>query len=686
MPLSQENRIIKIATPLGENKLLLRSFSGQEEVSRLFRFDLDLLSEDYAIDPTKIVGKNVTISVALGQQETRFINGYVSRFVDVRPELRLAQYRAEVVPWFWFLTRTTDCRIYQKKTVPDIVEDVFKRFNFSDYDIAGIQGKHEKWEYCVQYRETSFAFVSRLLEEEGIFFYFRHEDGKHVMVLGDQNKAFENSTPDKFSMQRLDGAQSLLEEGMIRSWDHEYEFRPGKWTQTDFNFETPTTSLMSTQDSIIDLEGNKSFEIYDYPGAYETKAKGDNLTRTRIEEEEVPHNVVSADSNIPSLTAGYRFTLEDHEKEKENEAYILTSVSHAARQSEFYSEDPNELSYSNSFTCIPDPVKFRPARVTAKPMVHGLQTAIVVGPKGEEIYTDQFGRVKVQFHWDRLGKYDENSSLWIRVSHLWAGKRWGAVFHPRIGQEVIVQFEEGDPDRPMIVGRLYNGIEMPPYDLPGEQTKSTIKSYSSKGGDGFNEIRFEDKKGSEQLFIHAEKHQDIRVKKSTYETIGSSRHLIVGGSQLEKVGGDKHLTVTGNQNEKIDGTISREAAMDIQEKAGMSYAMDAGMDIHLKAGMKVIIEAGMQISLKVGGNFIDIGPAGVTIVGTMVKINSGGAAGTGAGSAPEAPKKPKAADKAKPGAESKLPPPKKPPKPSTYSPQATALKKAAAAGAAFCPT
>jgi len=684
MALTQENRFIKLVTPLGANKLLVRGISGREEVSRLFRFHLELLSEDHEIQAADIIGKNVTVSIERGGQQPRFVNGIVARFTFLRPEGALARYRAEVVPWLWFLTQSADCRIYQKKTVPEIVEDVFGRFPVADYSLS-IQGTHEAWEYCVQYRETACAFVCRLLEQEGISFYFRHEDGKHTMVLGDHNGAFEACEPELTPLELAHGGHSL-EEGAIRSWEHQYEFRPGKWTQTDFNFERPATSLFSTQDSVTQMGGSQDFEIYDFPGEFKTKAQSDQMTRLRIEAEGVPHSVVTGESTCQSFVPGYRFKIEDHEKADENQSYIHTAVSHVAEQGGFYTGDPHQNSYLNSFTCIPNSVKFRPARLTPKPTIQGLQTAIVVGPSGEEIYTDKYGRVKVQFHWDRVGQYDQDSSAWVRVSHVLAGKGWGAVFHPRIGQEVIVQFEEGDPDWPIIVGRLYNALEMPPYTLPDEQTKSTIKTFSSKGGGGFNEVRFEDKKGEEQLFIHAEKQQDIRVKESTFETIGAERHLIVGGSQLEKVGEDKHLTVTGDQNEKVDGTISRHAGMDIQEKAGMNYAMDAGMAIHLKAGMTVVIEAGIQLSLKAGASFIDISPAGIFIVGTpMVMINSGGAAGSGAGSSPAAPKEPAEADTAIPGEMSELPPPAPPPPPNTFGPQATTFMQAAQSAAAFCP-
>jgi type VI secretion system secreted protein VgrG len=308
-------------------------------------------------------------------------------------------------------------------------------------------------------------------------------------------------------------------------------------------------------------------------------------------------------------------------------------------------------------------------------VVEGIQTAKVTGPKGEEIYTDKYGRVKVQFHWDRKGDRDEKSSCWIRVSSTFAGSQYGAIFTPRMGHEVVVDFLEGDPDRPLITGSVYNANLMPPYELPAEKTKSTTKTDSSIGGKGFNEIRFEDKKGEEQVFVHGERNLDVRIEKDAMEWIGQDRHLIVKRDQMEMVEGDKHLTVTGDRNEKIDGSVSLKVGMDKQEKVGMKHALDAGQEIHLKAGTKVVIEAGVQVTMKVGGNYVDVGPGGVTIQGTIVKINSGGSPGSGAGSSPDPPKPPAEADKAKPG----IAPP-------SSSPQANALQSASNSGAPLCHT
>jgi len=687
---TQDNRFIRIDTTLGVDELLLHSFNGEEGISKLFHFELAMHSENRSIQFDSIVGKKATVTVFLPDGSKRHINGIISSFSQggsspleggTAPTV-FTSYYATLVPWLWALTRTSDCRIFQNMSVPDIIAKVFKEHGFSDF-ANRLYGAFDPREYCVQYRETDFNFVSRLMEEEGIYYFFEHTQDKHILVLANRPNEFKSSPLHKeVSYKSVIGDKR--EQDVINEWNQSQEVRPGQYTLADFNFQQPTLDLTAT---VIGKDERK-LEIYDYPGEYREKGQGERLAGIRMEEEQTPLIVISGSSACGGFTPGYRFDLRDHYRRDFNKSYVLTSVYHSADQGADYRSSVEhaaaEFHYANRFQCVPHPTAFRPPRLTPTPVVHGSQTAIVVGPSGEEIYVDKYGRVKVQFHWDREGKYDENSSCWMRVSQNWAGKRWGAMFIPRIGQEVIVDFLEGDPDQPIITGRVYNGDSMPPYALPDEKTKSAIKSYSSKGGGGFNEIRFEDKKGEEQVFIHAEKQQDNRVKKDSLEWVGAERHLIVKQDQLEKVEGDKHLQIKGDQNEKVDGTVSLKAGMDLQEKVGMKAALDAGVEIHLKAGVNLVIESGVTLTLKVGGNFINLNQTGVFIQGTMVMINSGGMAGSGSGASPEAPKAPKEADKADPGAKPEMPKPKTPVKPKIYSPGALALKQASQSGMPFC--
>ena len=719
MPYTQEHRLIRIATPLGGDELLIKGFRGHEEISRLFQFELSLLSHNHSIDFKKVIGGNVTVSILLENGEERFFNGIVASFSQNSGNVQVegsgavfSQYTATIVPWLWLLTKTADLRIFQNKSSIDIIEQIFTEKGLSDYT-KKLNGTYHPRTYCVQYRETDFSFISRLMEEEGISYYFSHENGKHTLVLADANTAYSPCLHHATVRYQISSGRGVfLNEDMIKTLELRNEIRVGKYSLNDYNFETPATNLLVGMESNQNL-GSGELEVYDYPGLYAKRAEGDGFVKVRIQAEEVRIASIYGSSDVRGFASGSSFTLEDYYRdEMNNKKYLLTAVDHAAEQQGFGSGGGGENRYTNAFTCIPLDTPFRPHRLTPKPVVEGVQTAIVVGPAGEEIYTDEHGRVKVQFHWDRESKANENSSCWMRVGQLWAGNGWGAVYIPRIGQEVIIDFLEGDPDRPIVIGSVYHGTNRPPYALPNEKTKSTIKSNSSKGGEGFNEIRFEDKKGSEQIFVHGEKDLDIRIKDTHKEYIGNEQHLTVEKDQLIEMKGSVHRVVAKDIIEKIDGEFhayigadrvvridggdqlhchrdyklevegstnikthmshnqesqsnySLKSGANIYLKAGDNIGVESGMAIHIKGGMTVVIEAGMQLSLKAAGSFIDIGPAGVSISGPLVNINSGGAAASGDGCSPTAPAlpglldypiKPKLPVEAKPGKVDKAP-------------------------------
>jgi type VI secretion system secreted protein VgrG len=654
MPYSQENRLISLTTPLGEDVLLLAGFSGHEAISRLFSFHLDLLTEHGPIDFTEIIGKNVTISVTQSDNTPRYFNGMVSQFAQSDSDTNLIHYQMEVVPWTWMLTRYADCKIFHNKKVGDILEQVFQDRGFQDYKLS-LNGSYSPLEYCVQYRETDFNFISRLMEANGIFYFFQHEKGKHTMVIADSSSSHEPCPgQESAGYNMVSGGHDA--DDVVNSWNIEQELRTGKYTLTDYNFKTPSASLLATESTIVSVGGNASFEIFDYPGEYATRGDGSTFAKLRMQEEEAGHLVAHGSSVCRAFTSGYKFDLADHYQDSMNTSYVLTEIQHIASVGGTYSgRDGDSGSYSNHFTCIPATVPFRPARLTPKPFVQGPQTAVVVGKNsdvddgddgvggdGEEIWVDKYGRVIVLFPWDRAGK----CSCRVRVSQDWAGQGWGAITIPRVGQEVIVSFLEGDPDRPIITGRVYNADQTVPYPLPDNQTRSTFKTRSSKGGgtDNYNELRFEDKKGDEQIFLRGEKDFDTRLKNDIREWVGNDRSLIVTQDQMEKAGGDLHSQVTGNINQKVGQNLSLQVGQNLYEKSGTNFAHEAGQVIHLKAGMTVVLEAGSELTLKVGGNFIDINPSGISIVGTMVMINSGGSAGSGCGSSPTSPKDPDEAD------------------------------------------
>jgi len=685
---SQETRIIAVQTPLGDDVLLLQKLKGVEGISRSFEFHLDLLSENSAIAFNDIIGQRVTITIHLPSDNNRYINGFVKRFIQSGRDNRFYHYQAEVVPWLWFLTRNANCRMFQEKSPVEIIKQVFTDLGFSGDFRDKTTASYPTREYCVQYRETDFNFVSRLMEEYGIFYYFEHEVTKHTLVLADATSAHQPCPNQATAI--FDNTGRLLGEERVTAFEIGQELKTGECSMSDYNFETPLMDLDVSEPTVFTVGNNGTFELYDYPGIYTKKPDGEKVVKVRMQEQEASHMTGDGESTCGAFTPGYRFDLQEHYRPDLNQSYVLTEVEQDGNcgSSYYTSQAEDDETYTNEFSVIPYSVPYRPDRTTRRPVVQGPQTAVVVGPSGEEIYVDKYGRVKVQFFWDREGKANENSSCWVRVSQLWAGKNWGAMWIPRIGQEVIVDFLEGDPDRPVITGRVYNADQMPPYPLPDEKTKSTIKSYSSKGGGGFNEIRFEDKKGSEQIFIHAEKNKDIRIKADLMENVGNDTNLTVEKDQKEKIKGDKHLQVVGDHNQKVGGSESLKVGQNLQEKIGQNYAVDAGTEIYLKAGMNLVIESGTTLTLKVGGNFINLNSGGIFIKGTMVMLNSGGAAGSGSGCSPDTPKDPVEADDAKPG-EASGPPvhfmeTRTVTPPSSYSPAALVLKAAAQSGAPFC--
>jgi type VI secretion system secreted protein VgrG len=492
----------------------------------------------------------------------------------------------------------------------------------------------------VQYRETDFNFVSRLLEEEGIFYYFEHTEDKHTMVLADDVSAFAAcpNQPNDASVQFAPTTGGRLDNDVVFTLEAEYRVQTGTASHTDYDFTKPNASLFAT------LAGTQKGEAYDYPGKYATKDDGDHYARIRLEELEVGISTVRGASNCMGFESGYKFTLTNHYRDAANMDYTLLMVEHRARNTSYSAGQVDPFEYKNRFEAIPNSVPFRPARRARKPVIDGTQTAVVVGKSGEEIWTDQYGRVVVQFFWDRQGTSNENSSCWIRVAQGWAGKQWGYICIPRIGQEVIVSFLEGDPDRPIITGSVYNAVQMPPYTLPDNQTQSTWKSMSSKGGGGFNELRFEDKKGSEQIFIHGEKDMDMRIKNDRREWIGEDRHLVVVRDKLEKtgrdshldltrdhiekIGRDHHLTISGKEAISITGSHSLAVTGDVIEQFSGNHSSQVTQNLYLKA-MQVVIEGMTGLTINVGGSFVTINSGGVFISGPMVMINSGGSALSG---------------------------------------------------------
>ena len=628
MSLTQQDRNVAVTTPLGADVLVLRTFHGHEELSQLFQYDLELLSEDPAVRFEDVIGKAVTVRLRMSGDRVRYFNGFVSRFTQVSPLNRYPRYRAVVVPWLWFLTRSADCQIFQKKSVPQILEEVFKKHHFDAYELK-LNDTYDPREYCVQYRETAFEFVSRLMEEEGIHYFFTHKDGQHTLVLADDANA--HPTFDGYERIGFRPPDDTSKAGeRIRDWTVNKEVLTGKYALTDFNFEIPQTSL-EVRSEIIREHAEADLEKFDYPGEYQKHGPGDRYARIRIQEIQAHHEVLQGEGDARGVCVGHHFTLEDHPRPDQNRDYLVCATT-IDIESDAYattgSGTPAGEFFRCAFSAIDAGTPFRPARVTRKPRVQGAQTAVVVGPGGEEIYPDKYARVKVQFHWDRYGKRNENSSCWIRVAQVWAGKQWGAIYIPRIGQEVIVEFLEGDPDQPIITGRVYNGEAMPPYALPGNMTQSGIKSRSSKGGAAanFNEIRFEDKMGSEQVYIHAEKNQDNVVENDETTSVGHDRTEKVGNDETLTVGHDQVITIKHDQGETVENNRTVRIGANHNETIGSSMYITVGSSLTETVTLNYAETVGAAMELTVGGALaITVGAAMAETVGG-VKTESVGLA------------------------------------------------------------
>ncbi|MDE2396865.1 MAG: type VI secretion system tip protein VgrG [Burkholderiales bacterium] len=658
---------MKLVTALGET-LLFRSMSAHEEVSRLFEFQVIGLSESEALDPNAILGTPAKVSLEVADDTQRWFHGIVAAFGIDGVDGRLFRYRLTLRPWLWLLTRSAGLRIYQQQSALDIVKTVFG--DYSGAFVDETSGSYSARDYCVQYRETDFNFVSRLLEEEGIFYYFRHSADKHELVLADKSTTHAQ-VPGFETIRHVDDVELLSEIQAITGWNMRQEIQAGKYTLSDYNFETPSASLLSATAAASRSHAEATLEVYDYPGLHGVKADGDARAAIRLEEHSGRFGRYRGQGNTPGLVTGCRFTLAEHPRDDQNAEYIVLQTRIDMRIAGYESSaGGDDTGFRCSFVAQAFSEPLRPPRITRKPAVAGPQTALVVGSGGDgAIDTDLYGRVKVQFYWDRLGAKDEKSSCWLRVASPWAGNGWGVIQLPRIGQEVVVDFLEGDPDHPLITGRVYNAEQLPPYPLPDNASVSTTKSRSIQGGAAdFNELRFEDKAGSEYVWLQAQKDLFERVENDHKSQIDGNQHLTLTGDRKEKVKGTEHVDVTGearykygakfnlataddmllesggvyslktSQDFTVDSgaTLSFQSSTDLHMKIGANIGQVAQQNVHLKGGMNVVIEAGMELTIVCGGSSIVLGPSGVSITGAMVNINSGGAPGSGAGASPVA--------------------------------------------------
>ncbi len=618
LTLKQTGRLLTIDTPLGPDVMLLTELTGEDAISQPFLFEVTVATTASETDVRSLLGGPTTLYLGASADSAGFpVNGMVRRVsgYTVDPQ-GLAVWRLEVVPRLWFLSCIADCRIFQTQSAKDILQTIFGEQGITDFEFRG-GASLPTMDYCVQYRETTLAFVSRLMERFGLFYWHEHTDSSHTLVIADANNRAKPVTEGDAAF--LGGA---MQSTSIAALAQDYSYRPGKWTMTDYDFTAPSKSLLaSTPTLVTDPASMKQHEIYDYPGIYTDTGAGGDITKMHVEIEEALYQRVHGRGALASFGAGRRCKAKGPEEGAKEEEFLLTRVRHRASEQSHGTGRTTPARYENEFTAVPMDVPYRHPTGTPRPLMHGPQTAIVTGPSGEKIFTDKYGRVKVQFHWDRLGKNDDKSSCWIRVSQSWAGRAFGTIHIPRIGQEVIVEFLEGDPDQPIVTGRVYNGTNSVPYTLPDNKTQSGIKTASVPSG-GSNELRFEDKAGSEEIYLHAQKdltavvennetrtvknnqtetiqgNVSLTVDKSVTanitqdvsETIGQSVKKTVGGSVTQTVTGSVTQTVTGSVSQTVTGSVSQTFAASLTQTVvgGITVTTPATMTVTAVGGYNLI--------------------------------------------------------------------------------------------------
>ncbi|WP_295436990.1 type VI secretion system Vgr family protein [uncultured Thiodictyon sp.] len=658
---TQHHRPFQVFTPLPFDTLLFYRMSGEEDLGRMFRYELDLLSEAGQIDAKALLGRPMCVRVEGHDRDpadpARWFHGIVQRFSLVGFQGRLAHYQAELRPWCWFLTRTADCRIFQDQSALEIAKQIFREHGYTDFDdLTG--ATYRPRDYCVQYRETDFHFISRLLEHEGIYYYFLHDKDKHQLVLADSpssHSACRQASRVPYYAGESAGASPFKE--YLSQWRLDQTVCSGAFVHTAFDFTKPLADLTAGT-ALARGHANDHHEVFDYPEPGCGFSEIDGYSRVRIEELQSEHSEGRGMSNARGLASGCLFDLTGHPLADQNREYLVKSTHYQLETAPYATGDDvhQEDTFAVEFTTRSSQEPFRPARSTPKARMQGPQTAIVVGKAGEEIWTDQYGRVKVQFHWDRYGKRDEQSSCWLRVSQPWAGKGWGGISIPRIGQEVIVDFLEGDPDQPIITGRVYNAAAMPPYGLPAGAVVSGIKSQTHKGA-GYNEIAMNDTAGSELLRVNAQYDQSTNVNHDRTETIGNDQSvsivnnrtdqvgvdakediganlsLAVGANRKESVGGNDSLSVGGNKTETISiasaETVGAVKALSVgaayQISVGAAMNTTVGLASFEQVGVNKHILAGSKIVFECGGGKITIASSGkITIEGTEIAIKASG--------------------------------------------------------------
>ncbi|PSU99235.1 type VI secretion system Vgr family protein [Photobacterium kishitanii] len=618
---------------LDASTFAVTEFKGNDTLSLPFSFTVNLASRNPRLSPNETIDRNAKLTVWQQGKLQQQWHGIVRQFVQGDTGHSHTIYQVEFVPPFARLALRQNCRIFQTQTVPEIISILLQEMGINDYNFA-INRPFTQREYCAQYRESDLTFIDRIAAEEGLVYYFNHGSNKNTLIFTDntQNVA---SLAEPLTYNCRNGGSSSVP--FIRTFARNTQIGSSSAQLKDYSFKKPAYSFLQTSAAKEADYQQATYEHFDYPGRYKDDASGKPFVQFRIESLRRNAHTANAKSNVPTILPGVKFTLQDHDDDTCNRDWLIIAVTHIGTQPQALEEAGGEgaTTYNNEFIVIPAHRPWRPP-FNVKPQVDGPQIAKVVGPEGEEIYCDTYGRVKIQFPWDRYSNSDDKASCWVRVSQGWAGSQYGMVALPRVGHEVIVSFLEGDPDQPIITGRTYNATNQPPYELPAHKTRTVLRTETHQG-DGYNELRFEDQAGKEEIYVHAQKDVNVLVENDRTDNIKHNLHLDVANERFSHIKANDHLTVEGESRQHTKGNYTLAVDGSLHMKQGKALLLDAGNEVHLKAGSKIVIEAGAELTLKAGGSFVKIDASGVSISGAAINLNSGGSAGNGSGYAGVSP-------------------------------------------------
>lgn len=593
-----------------KHELHVCAFKGEEAISTPYAFDVEFVCESRELDLDALLHKPAYLAF---DQSGSGVHGFVYRIEQGPIGRRLSHYSLTLVPQITYLKHRINQRIFQRMNAEQIIAQVLKEHGIlSNLYQFNLMSATPEREYCVQYNESDLHLIQRLCEEEGLSFYFTHSADEHVLMFSENDAGFLLlDGPVRF----LQDSGMAPEHPVINRFTLRLENRTTRVTRHDYNFENPRYRLESEWKGDVRAPG-PDLEDYAFPAGFEDRDRGRELAKRAQERHRSDHRLASGSSDERRLVSGHFLTLADHPREAWNDLWLLTQVNHVGKQPQALEEfgggghDPDQ-GYSNTFLAIPWPVLYRPPLRHAKSRICGSQTARVTGPPGEEIYCDEYGRVKVQFHWDRHGALDDQSSCWLRVSSSWAGDHHGSVTVPRVGMEVLVTFLEGDPDQPVISGCLSNALTLPAHTLPDHKTRSVFRSRSTPGGDGYNELHIEDKAGAELIYLRAQRDMEQQIERNSHLQVSGERHETVIGNSVSVLQAEDQRTVSADRKVDLQSCDYLQVADSSHTRVGQTLVVEAGQQVHLKAGASVVLDGGASITLKAGGQHIVIGPGGI---------------------------------------------------------------------------